>query len=108
MLEHETEAIEVFEEWKKFAEGKISEQQLNKFLDGAKVNLVPKGFDALLKQIQKETGARGKARYADPRAQAYLNKSKNNIKSNFSTNRVYIYYLIFIFHNKSSMRNGRY
>ena len=79
VLEHETEAIEVFEEWKKFAEGKISEQQLNKFLDGAKVNLVPKGFDALLKKIQKETGARGKARYADPRAKAYLDKSKNNI-----------------------------
>ena len=79
VLEHETEAVEVFEEWKKFAEGKISEQQLNKFLDGAKVNLVSKGFDNLLKKIQKETGARGKARYADPRAKAYLNKSKNNI-----------------------------
>jgi hypothetical protein len=78
ILEHETEAFEVFNAWKDFAEGKITENKLNKFLDGAKVNLVPKSFDNLLKKVQKEKGWRGKARYSDPRVKKYIAKAKQN------------------------------
>lgn len=78
VLEHETEAFEVFNVWKNFAQGKISDTELNTFLDNAVVNLVPKSFDNLLKKVQKEKGLRGKDRYADPRVKKYIAKAKAN------------------------------
>ena len=78
ILEHETEAIEVFAAWKEYVEGgKGGKAKLNKFLDGAKVNLVSKKFDALLRKVQKEKGWRGKKRYQDKRVKAFL--AKENI-----------------------------
>ena len=76
ILEHETEAVEVFKEWKNFVEGKIEQNELIKFLDGAKVNLVSREFDALLRKVQKEEGLRGKERYADQRVKDFLKNKK--------------------------------
>ena len=77
VLEHETEAIEVYAAWKEYVEGVDGgKTRLNKILDGAKVNLVSKKFDALLRKIQKETGLRGIARYKDQRAIDFLAKTK--------------------------------
>ena len=76
VLEHETEAFEVFNAWKDFAQNKISETELNKFLDGAVVNLVPKELDDILKKVQKEKGLRGKERYQDTEVKKYINKAK--------------------------------
>jgi hypothetical protein len=76
ILEHETEAVEVFQAWKDFVEGKLDDIQLTNFLDGAKVNLVSRELDALLRKVQKETGKRGKARYADQRVIDFLANKK--------------------------------
>ena len=79
VLEHETEAFEVFNAWKDFAQNKISETELNKFLDGAVVNLVPKELDNILKKVQKEQGLRGKERYNTKEVKDYIAKAKDNI-----------------------------
>ena len=71
ILEHETEAKDIFIAWKEFLVNK-NEAKLNKTLDSAKINLVSKKFDKLLRKIQTETGAKGKARYNDQRAKDFL------------------------------------
>ena len=76
ILEHETEAVEVFKAWKDFVEGKIDETKLINFLDGAKVNLVSRELDALLRKVQKEKGWRGKKRYTDQRVIDLLESKK--------------------------------
>ena len=76
ILEHETEAVEVFKAWKDFVEGKLSRTKLINFLEGAKVNLVSREFDALLRKVQKETGERGKKRYTDQRVIDFLKNKK--------------------------------
>ena len=76
ILEHETEAVQVFQAWKNFVEGNLDKTQLTNFLEEAKVNLVSRELDALLRKVQKETGARGKKRYADPRVKEFLNNKK--------------------------------
>ena len=79
ILEHETEAVEVFKAWKDFVDGKIESTELVNFLEGAKVNLVSREFDTLLRKVQKETGARGKERYIDKRVIDFL-KTKKTIQ----------------------------
>ena len=76
ILEHETEAVQVFQAWKNFVEGNLDKTQLTNFLEEAKVNLVSRELDALLRKVQKETGDRGKKRYADPRVKEFLNNKK--------------------------------
>ena len=71
ILEHETEAKDIFIAWKEFLVDE-NEAKLNKTLDGAKINLVSKKFDKLLRKIQTETGIKGKARYNDQRAIDFL------------------------------------
>ncbi len=71
ILEHETEAKDIFIAWKEFLVDE-NEAKLNKTLDGAKINLVSKKFDKLLRKIQTETGVKGKARYNDQRAIDFL------------------------------------
>ena len=71
ILEHETEAKDIFIAWKEFLVNE-NEAKLNKTLDGAKINLVSKDFDKLLRKIQTETGVKGKARYNDQRAIDFL------------------------------------
>ena len=71
ILEHETEAKDIFIAWKEFLVDE-NEAKLNKALDGAKINLVSKKFDKLLRKIQTETGVKGKARYNDQRAIDFL------------------------------------
>ena len=76
ILEHETEAVEVFQAWKDFVEGKLDRTQLINFLEGAKVNLVSRELDTLLRKVQKERGERGKKRYTDQRVKDYLKNKK--------------------------------
>ena len=75
VLEHETEALDIFNAWKSFAQGKLSEAKLIKFLEESKVNLVSKEFDGILKEARKEvSGAKniGKARYESIAAKKYI------------------------------------
>ena len=75
VLEHETEALDIFNAWKSFAQGKLSEGKLIKFLEESKVNLVSKEFDGILKEARKEvSGAKniGKARYESIAAKKYI------------------------------------
>ena len=78
ILEHETEAKDIFIAWKEFLVDE-NEAKLSKVLDGAKINLVSKKFDKLLRKITKTTkskelpkGLQGKDRYNDPRAIKFL------------------------------------
>jgi len=76
ILEHETEAFEVFKAWKDFLEGKLKQAELTNFLEGAKVNLISRELDALLRKVQKEKGWRGKKRYTDQRVIDFLANKK--------------------------------
>jgi hypothetical protein len=75
VLEHETEALDIFNAWKSFAQGKLSKVKLIKFLKESKVNLVSKEFDGILKEARKEvSGAKniGKARYKSIAPKTYI------------------------------------
>jgi hypothetical protein len=79
VLEHETEALDIFNAWKKFAQGKLSETKLIKFLKDSKVNLVSKEFDKILKESRKEVASEnpaniGKARYDTKRSKDFIKK----------------------------------
>ena len=77
ILEHETTALEIQQEYVKFAKGDISEKQLREFLAKAKVNLVTKEMDAAL---NSDKSIIGEARYEIP---AFLElKNKANIDTN--------------------------
>lgn len=75
VLEHETEALDIFNAWKSFTQGKLSEVKLIKFLKESKVNLVSKEFDRILKEARKEVSEAkniGKARYEGVAAKKYI------------------------------------
>ena len=79
VLEHETEALDIFNAWKRFAQGKLSETKLIKFLKDSKVNLVSKEFDKILKESRKEVAPKkpaniGKARYDTKRSKDFIKK----------------------------------
>ena len=81
ILEHETTALEIQQEYVKFAEGDINETELREFLAKAKVNLVTKEMDAAL---NSDKSIIGKARYEIP---AFLElKNKANIDTNENIN----------------------
>ena len=81
ILEHETTALEIQQEYVKFAKGDISEKQLREFLAKAKVNLVTKEMDAAL---NSDKSIIGEARYEIP---AFLElKNKANIDTNENIN----------------------
>lgn len=79
VLEHETEALDIFNAWKRFAQGKLSETKLIKFLKDSKVNLVSKEFDKILKESRKEVASEkpaniGKARYDTKKSKDFIKK----------------------------------
>ena len=81
ILEHETTALEIQQEYVKFAKGDINKDQLKEFLAKAKVNLVTKEMDAAL---NSDKSIIGEARYKIP---AFLElKNKANIDTNENIN----------------------
>lgn len=81
ILEHETTALEIQQEYVKFAKGEINKKQLREFLAKAKVNLVTKEMDAAL---NSDKSIIGEARYEIP---AFLElKNKANIDTNENIN----------------------
>ena len=81
ILEHETTALQIQQEYVKFAKGDINKDQLKEFLAKAKVNLVTKEMDAAL---NSDKSIIGEARYKIP---AFLElKNKANIDTNENIN----------------------